>query len=76
MPNVVLVGQSGQHHLQPVLLHYFHDFQRKVVRVVEQLDWAGLEEDSFEVLHIFGVADHDHVDSDFQKRVANEVVVL
>jgi hypothetical protein len=43
VPDVVLVGQTTEYHLQPILLHHLHHLERKVVRVVKQLYRTGLE---------------------------------
>jgi len=48
MPDIIFIGQAGQYHLQPVLLHHFHHLEGEVVWIVQELDWTRLEEHCFE----------------------------
>lgn len=71
MPDIISVREPCEHHLQPFLLHDFNDFLRQIIGVVKKFNRSRLEEHCLEFLKVFGISDHNHVDSYLQERIAN-----
>ena len=76
VPDVVLVVQLAEHHIQPALLHQVHDLQGQVVRVVQQFHRPGLEQHRFEVLEGLRHPHHYQVRAHLEQRVGYKLVVL